>query len=133
MDSWDIVQKISLILNTRLDSLENKVEKLISDNTLKIEGLKKSIDFAFGEIREIKENVKQVDVRVSEAEKKVSILEQRVADLENYGRQRNLRLYRVAENKEQDIRKEATKICQAILPDLKAKLPDVIDTVHRLG
>ena len=40
MNDGDIVQQISDVLNTRLDSLEKNMEKLISENTLKIEGLK---------------------------------------------------------------------------------------------
>ncbi|KAJ8003277.1 hypothetical protein DPEC_G00167750 [Dallia pectoralis] len=80
LDSEGIVQKISAVFYTRIDSLENSVERMISNNTLKIEVLKKTVDFACAEIREVKE-----------------------------------------------------LICQTILPEHKAKLPDVIDSVHRLG
>lgn len=132
-DSEGIVQRISVIFNTRIDSLEKSVEKMISNNTLKIEGLKKTVDFACAEISEVKGKVTHIDNRVSVAEKKTSLLEQRVTELENYSRRWNLRLFGVAENKDQNVRQEVIHICQSILPEHKDKLPDVIDSVHRLG
>ena len=99
MNDGDIVQKISNVLNTRLDSLEKNMEKLISDNTLKIEGLKQTVDFTCAEIREVKGKLTQVDARACETEKKMSLVDQRVTDLENYPRRWNLRLYGVPENK----------------------------------
>lgn len=133
LDSDGIVQRISVIFNTRIDSLEKSVEKMISNNTLKIEGLKKTVDFACAEIREVKGKVTHIDDRVNAAERKTSLLEQRITELENYSRRWNLRLYGMAENKDQNVRQEVIHICQSILPELKAKLPDVIDSVHRLG
>lgn len=133
MDEGSLVQQISTVLNTRLDSLEKNMEKLISENTLKIEGLKQTIDFICADIREVKEKVTKVDAQACETEKKMCAVDQRVAELENYSRRWNLRLYGVPENKEQDVRTQVMKICQAILPEYKTKLPDAIDTVHRLG
>lgn len=133
IDNEGIVQRISVIFNTRIDSLEKSVEKMISNNTLKIEGLKKTVYFACAEISEVKGKVTHIDNRVSVAEKKTSLLEQRVTELENYSRRWNLRLFGVAENKDQNVRQEVIHICQSILPEHKDKLPDVIDSVHRLG
>ncbi|KAJ8002348.1 hypothetical protein DPEC_G00178940 [Dallia pectoralis] len=133
LDSEGIVQKISAIFNMRMDSLEKSVERMISNNTLKIEGLKKTVDFACAEIRGVKDKLTHIDDRVKVAEKKASQMEQRITELENYSRRWNLRLYGVAENKEQNVRQEVIHICQTILPEHKAKLPDVIDSVHRLG
>jgi len=134
LDGEDIVQRISVIFNTRIDSLEKSMEKMISNNTLKIEGLKKTVDFACAEIREVKGKVTHIDDRVNMAEKKTILLEQRITELENYSRRWNLRLYGMAENvADQNIRQEVIHICQSILPEHKAKLPDVIDSVHRLG
>lgn len=92
LDSDGIVQRISVIFNTRIDSLEKSVEKMISNNTLKIEGLKKTVDFACAEIREVKGKVTHIDDRVNAAERKTSLLEQRITELENYSRRWNLRL-----------------------------------------
>ncbi|XDV39627.1 hypothetical protein PO909_008834 [Leuciscus waleckii] len=91
LDSEDIVQRFSVIFNTRIDSLEKNVERMISNNTLKIEGLKKTVDFACAEIREVKSKVTHIDDRVNVAEKKTSLLEQRITELENVsGYYRNL-------------------------------------------
>ncbi|CAL8281694.1 unnamed protein product [Merluccius merluccius] len=53
--------------------------------------------------------------------------------MENYLRRWNLRLYGMTENKDQNVCQEVIRICQSILPEHKARLPDVIDSVHRLG
>lgn len=89
-DNTDIVGKISMLFNTRIDALERNVEKLISDNTLKIEGLKKTVDFACAEIRDVKDKVTLAEKRISVAEKKVNLIEQRLGDLENYTRRWSL-------------------------------------------
>lgn len=49
-DSNSIVARLSLLINNQADSLE----KMVSANTLKIEGLKKTIDFVSGEMKDIK-------------------------------------------------------------------------------
>lgn len=133
IDSADIVDKISVMFNSRIDALEKNVERLISDNTLKIEGLKKTVDFACAEIKDIRGKVRHVEDRICAAEKKTCLWEQRLVDIENYSRRWNLRLHGVAESKDQDVRREVIQICQSVLPEHKTKFPDVIDTVHRLG
>ncbi|KAI2666646.1 Iota-carrageenase [Labeo rohita] len=49
MDTSDVVLQLSQLINSRSDVLE----KLISDNTLQIKGLKKTIDFACAKIKDI--------------------------------------------------------------------------------
>ncbi|CAL8362288.1 unnamed protein product [Gadus morhua 'NCC'] len=133
LESDGIVQKISVIFNTRIYSLEKTLGRMISNNTLQIEGLKMTVDFACAEIREVKGKVTYIDNRVNVAEEKASLLEQRITEQENYSRRWNLRLYSMAGNKDQNVRQEVIRICQSILPEPKARLPDVIDSVHRLG
>ncbi|CAL8391486.1 unnamed protein product [Arctogadus glacialis] len=71
-----------------------------------------------------------LDNRVNVAEEKASLLEQRITELENYSRRWNLRLYSMAENEDQNVHQEVIRICQSIRPEQKARLPDVIDSVH---
>lgn len=128
--SYDIVEKISQVINNRADGLE----KMITNNTMHIEGLKRTIDFVCAEIRDIKAKVTVNEKRISCEEKRVTAAEQRIAELEAYSRRWNLRLYGVPEaEKEENAREETINICQAVLPEHKSKLPDVIDSVHRLG
>ncbi|KAL1255500.1 hypothetical protein QQF64_013561 [Cirrhinus molitorella] len=61
------------------------------------------------------------------------MLEQRMDELESYSRQWNLRLYGVSENKKENVRLQAVKICQSVLPGESGRLSEVIDIAHRLG
>lgn len=54
-------------------------------------------------------------------------------ELSRYKRRWDLRLFGVAEEEGKDISKKVISICQKTAPDLMDKLPDAIDTVHRLG
>jgi len=128
-ESSDIVLQLSQLINSRSDALK----KLISDNTLRIEGLKKTIDFACAEIKDIKEKNTALEKRIANDEARLNSAELRIAELESYSRRWNLRLFGVPESDKEDVRQEAIGICQAILPAEKAKLPSLIDTVHRLG
>ncbi|KAI9999571.1 hypothetical protein NQD34_018393 [Periophthalmus magnuspinnatus] len=120
----DVIGVLSNLINTRFDDLE----KLISANTMKIEGLKKSVDFAYDQIKDIKQRVDVIENST------ILQLKERLVESERYSRRWNLKLYGVPEtvNKE-DVKKETIRICQSVLPEGKQKLPDVIDTVHRLG
>lgn len=120
----------SNLINTRFNSLE----KLINANTLKIEGLKNSIDFAFEEIKEVKKRVDVIENNTKKDGASILQLQERLIESERYFRRWNLKLYGVPETvTREDVKKETIRICQSVFPEGKQKLPDVIDTVHRLG
>lgn len=123
------VAQLSQLINSRSDALE----KLVADNSLRIEGLKKTIDFACAEIKEIKEKSAVLEKRITNDETRLDSAELRIAELESYSRRWNLRLFGVPEADQQDVRQEAISVCQAILPAEKTRLSSLIDTVHRLG
>ena len=79
----NIMASLSAQTNTRSDSIESTV----SANALKIEGLKKTIDFVCAEIKDVKNKEKQADT-----------CQQRVSELERYSRRWNLRIHRVEES-----------------------------------
>jgi hypothetical protein len=56
-----------------------------------------------------------------------------LTDLEQYTIKWNLRLYGLPEVENEDVRGEAIRICQDVLPTEKNKVGDTIDVVHRLG
>lgn len=106
---------------------------MISANALKIEGLKKTVDFVCAEVQDLKTNVKDVDSRIKDQEHLTSTWETRISDLERYSRRWNLRLFGVPETFKEDIRSEVIRICSETYPEAKSKYHDVVDTVHRLG
>ena len=125
----DIIASLSALINTRSDNIES----MVSANALKIEGLKKTIDFVSAEIKDVKNKVSTLEKKMAKEEKRVDTCQQRVSELERYSRRWNLRLYGVEESEKENIRKKAIEVCQAVLPEEKGRLADTIDTVHRLG
>ncbi len=129
INSGDIVASLSALINTRSDN----IEKMVGANAMKIEGLKKTVDFAYAEIKDMKGKVSMPEKRASHEERRVNDCQQRFSELERYSRQWNLRLYGLEESEKEDVRRKTIEICQDVLPEQKTKLVDDIDTVHCLG
>ncbi len=102
-----IISTLSLLINTRSDALEG----MISTNAMKIEGLKKIIDFVCAEVQDLKKNVKDVDSRLKDQESLTGTWVTRISDLERYSCRWNLRLFGVPETFKEDIRSEVIRIC----------------------
>lgn len=124
----DIVDTLSTLINTRSDA----IEKMVGENSMKIEGLKLTIDFACNEIKDAKTRIEKVERRLKNEEETVTQLKNRITELENYSRRWNLKMHGLPESVE-DVKSEIIKICQTILPQEQSKLTEVIDVVHRLG
>ncbi len=132
----DIISTLSKLINERADSLEKLVSensKKIDGNTLKIESLKKTLDFACSEIKDTQGKMMNVDARLKEEERKVINLQARVYELDSYSRRWNLKLHGVAESPTENVKEKVTEICQNILPDGQNVPQNFIDVAHRLG
>nr|XP_023868738.1 GEM-interacting protein-like [Salvelinus alpinus] len=125
----DIVATLSLLINSRSDA----IGKRVGANTMVIEGLKKTVEFACGEIEDVKTRVAKVEKGVEKVDKNNNVYHRRLTDLEQYTRRWNLRLYGLPEVENEDVRGEAIRICQEVMPAEKNKVGDTIDVVHRLG
>ncbi|KAA0703718.1 hypothetical protein E1301_Tti000635 [Triplophysa tibetana] len=124
-----VVSTLSQLINSRSDALE----KMVGDNALKIEGLKKTVDFVCAELNDIKGKVGHIEDRLNTEEKKMELCEMRIADMERYSRRWNLRLHGVPEKENENARTESIRICTAVFPEESESLPDKIDSVHRIG
>ncbi|CAL9699537.1 unnamed protein product [Knipowitschia caucasica] len=105
----------------------------MDDLALQISGLKKTVDFACEEIKDVKGRVGALEVRITKKESQIETSLQRITDLERYSRRWNLRLFGIEETLNEDARKIAIDICQAVLPEDKSRLRETIDSVHRIG
>lgn len=121
-ESVDVVASLSKLINDRADRL-----------ALQIEGLKKTVDFACEEIKEVKGKVRTLEMKVTKGEERMNACQKQINDLESHSRRMNLRLFGVKETEKEDVRKIGIKICQAVLPEMKGRLFDTIDAVHRVG
>ncbi len=116
-DISSLISTLSQLIINRSDT----IEKMVSENGIKIEGLKKTVDFVCTEINDIKGKVNHFEMRLNTEEKKMGFCEQRHTELEGYSRRWNLRLQGVP---------ESIHICEATFPEGGHSLADKIDTVH---
>ncbi|KAI2646113.1 LINE-1 retrotransposable element ORF1 protein [Labeo rohita] len=122
-----MLSSISSLINRHSDSLE----KLLSSNAMKIEGLKKTVEFVSSEVKDVKVKVDHLTSWLRLGEQRIETCETRLADLERYSRCWNLRLRGVPEKEKENIRDEVIRICEQTYPD--GKFSFAIDSVHRLG
>lgn len=129
MSLADLQVTILTAINVRADNLEDMITK----NTVSIDALKKSIDFAFAEVESLKSDMKEVKAASAKYEQQIADLQQKVNEAERYGRRWNLRLHGIPEDNPEDIKAKVVNICCAVLSDPQQKIADNIDIVHRLG
>ncbi|KAL0148394.1 hypothetical protein M9458_056294 [Cirrhinus mrigala] len=113
--------------------METLEDVLVTSNAMKIEGLKKTVDFVSAEVKDVKVKVDHLTSRLQLGEQQIETCETRLADLERYSRRLNLRLRGVSEKEEENIRDEVIRICEQTYPDGKGKFSFAIDSVDRLG
>lgn len=130
MAAADVIATLSQLINTRSDELK----KLVEDNTVHISILTENVDAICKQMSEVKDKVSQLEVAFEGEKEHVCKLDSRVTDLERYSRRWNLKLHGVDERVEdKGVRQEVIRICQMLLPGDSERLPNVIDTVHRIG
>ncbi|KAL1272994.1 hypothetical protein QQF64_028856 [Cirrhinus molitorella] len=117
-----VISTLSQLINYRLDALE----KMVGENVLKIEGLKKTVDFVCAELNDIKGKVGHFEARLNMEKKKMEQCKKRIADLERYSHCWNLRLHGIPEKENENVRAESVHVCMAIFPEEGKTLPDKI-------
>ncbi|KAK7918699.1 hypothetical protein WMY93_009983 [Mugilogobius chulae] len=79
------------------------------------------------------DRVVDLETQSSAVTKTVAAQASRLSLLESYSRRWNLILRGLEEKDQQDVRGEAIRSSSRVLPEARDQLPDVVDTVHRLG
>ena len=126
MSLLEMQNNIVVLLTAKMGERANGLEVMVRENTMKIEALKKSVDFIYGEVETFKSDIKNV-----ENEKKEIELEQKVNEAERYQRRWNLRLHGIPEQVGEDIKCRVVDICGAVITDSKTSF--TVDIVHCLG
>jgi hypothetical protein len=93
MSLLEMQNNIVILLTAKIDVRANGLEDMVGVNTMKIETMKKSIDFILGEVKTLKSDMKKVEVVCQENERKVAELEQKLNEAERYQRRWNLKLH----------------------------------------
>lgn len=85
------------------------------------------------DLKTVTTKIAKLEQRVDMVEQPIRFMHKRMDELESYTRRWNLKLMRVPKSAQENVRPEVLKICQVLLPSMKYKFVDAIDTVHRLG
>ncbi|KAG1953593.1 hypothetical protein F2P79_009160 [Pimephales promelas] len=109
------------------------MKEVINENTKQITSVKEAIEFMSEEVNSLKLKYGVVEAKVGKVDQATNEQERRLAHLESYSRRWNLRFHGVPEKEREDVRQRIIQLCQQLLPEDKDKLPNAIDTVHRLG
>ncbi len=129
----ELQDNIIVALTSKIKESADDLGKMISKNTVSIEGLKKSIDFVFEEVNALKTDMKSCKSTVNLNNTKISELEQKLNESERYQRRWNLRLYGIPEQSDENIKLKVSNICAAVVSDSSVAIQDDIDIAHRLG
>ncbi|KAK7929432.1 hypothetical protein WMY93_005827 [Mugilogobius chulae] len=131
------------LVNRRADEVGGMVQKNceaiaevkaeVKGNTVQINAMSVSLDQMCAELISIKERVDLLETQAKATTVNTSAFMSRLSLLESYSRRWNLKLHGLEENEQQDVRRVVTQLFQDLLPEARNKLPDVVDTVHRLG
>ena len=121
---------LAALINSRSD----KLELLIQSNMSEIADLKIQVSTVCHDVSSVRAKMVEVEQLHMVEKERIDDLAARTLEIERYSRRWNLRLNGVSELIEKDqVRMEVIRICQAVVPENKKRLPEVIDTVHRLG
>ncbi|KAL1250622.1 hypothetical protein QQF64_018418 [Cirrhinus molitorella] len=120
----------------RFDQQDGKlssIERKITENSIMIVSLTKSVEFNAAEIKDCKTKINLLDKQLTTVSTTHEDLINRTSELERYKRRWNLRIIGMKESTGEDIRREVVSLLAEIAPHLQHKLEDVVDTVHRIG
>lgn len=73
---------------------------------------KKTIDFVCAEMKDMKGEVCDLEIKVTKEEGRVDNCQQRISELERYSRRWNLRLHGVKETEKEDVRGKVIEMYQ---------------------
>ncbi|KAK5614240.1 hypothetical protein CRENBAI_006205 [Crenichthys baileyi] len=92
-----VIATLSKLINDHSDTLEKMVSEKIVETSMKIEGLKKTVDFVCNELKDTQKKVEAINTCLKEKEGIVERLKARSEELKNYIRW-ILQLYGVDED-----------------------------------
>lgn len=125
----NIVRLLSEKINQCADGLEN----MIRQNTVSIEALKKTSEFLFKEVNDMKNDVQVLKKSRTEYETKMAELIDKVNEAERYQRRWNLRLYGLMETEDENLKQKVREICCNVIPEAKQMTHYHLDVAHRVG
>uniref|UniRef100_A0AAV2ME13 Uncharacterized protein n=1 Tax=Knipowitschia caucasica TaxID=637954 RepID=A0AAV2ME13_KNICA len=97
----EVQENIIRVLTLKTDEINNHmndIKKLVNKNTMEIEGLKKSADYCFLEVADLKTENTALKSRCQALEGKMQEMEKKVNEMDAYSRRMNLKMYGISES-----------------------------------
>ncbi|CAM4596790.1 unnamed protein product [Leuciscus chuanchicus] len=123
-------------LHIRFDRQDDKMadlNKKLTDNSVMIASLAKSLEFQAGEVQECKGKIAGLENEALLLRKEVDMLKEKAREKDRYSRRWNLRIKGLKEAMGEDIRNAVVKLLGRIAPEWADVMEHSVDTVHRLG
>ncbi len=129
----ELQENIIRILTEKIDERADQTDMAVKQNTLQIEGIKKSLDSCHQDVAELKKENACLKVQCTEFQGRISEMEQKINDAERYSRHWNLRLYMRNEKSDENIKATVKDISKVFPEAHNTSVIDGVDVVHRIG
>ncbi|KAL1259387.1 hypothetical protein QQF64_009964 [Cirrhinus molitorella] len=106
----ELQENIIRILTAKIDERADQTDMAVKQNTLQIEGIKKSLDSCHQDVVDLKKENACLKVQCTEFQGKM----QKMNDAERYNRRWNLRLYGIREKSDENIKATVKDICREV-------------------
>lgn len=133
--SADVLAAIQA-LHSRFDNQEQRMAEFytkMTQNTVMIANLTKSIEFNTAGVKECKEKISVLETQVSILQKEVDELKERSREQDWYKQWWNLRIKGMKEKMDENIGQDVIRLLWEIAPEWSQKMDEYVDIVHHLG
>lgn len=131
--STDTILKAIESLGKRVDDRMDEVSKQIQQHSAMLASIAKSVQFNSEELQECKKKIKHLEKEMESIKKDNDDIKDRVLSQERYKRRWCLCIKGKKEKTNENIREEVVELLGRIAPDLKMKMEEAVDVVHRVG
>lgn len=131
--STDTILKAIESLGKRVDDRMDEVSKQIQQHSTMLAAIAKSVQFNSEELQECKKKIQLLEKEIGSLKKDNDEIKEHVRNQERYKRRWCLRIKGKKEKINENIRAEVVELLGRIAPDLKLKMEEAVDVVHRVG
>lgn len=111
----------------------DEVSKQIQQHSAMLASIAKSVQFNSEELKECKKTIQHLEKEIDSLKKDNVGFKDRVLNQERYRRRWCLHIKGKKEKVNENIRAEVVELLGRIAPDLKMKMEEAVDVVHRVG
>lgn len=131
--STDTILKAIDSLGKRVDDRMEDVSRQMQQQSSMLSTIAKAVQLNSEELKECKTKIKDMEEQIDSLKKENDDIKNRLLNQERYKRRWCLRIKGIKESVNENIRAEVVELLGKIAPDLKEKMNEAVDVVHRVG